>query len=79
MSGRFSFRHRLVQCPRCRRQVAAECSVCPHCDHRRAAKPARTRRSPMRAAVVIVLALLAIGGYVYLGEPGFDARVFTSR
>ncbi|AQH01722.1 hypothetical protein A9R05_23385 [Burkholderia sp. KK1] len=76
MSGRFSYRHRLVQCPRCRRQLAADCSVCPHCAHRRARKLART---PVRAVVVVVLALLAIGGYVYLGEPGFDARTFISR
>ncbi|MFM0322226.1 hypothetical protein [Caballeronia glebae] len=75
MSGRFSFRHRLVQCPRCRRQVGAALSVCPHCDFHRVQKaepvqplpppapePVATWRVPrlsLRSALVIVLALLA--------------------
>lgn len=40
MSGRFSFRHRLVQCPRCRRPMAADSPVCPHCDFHRMPKSA---------------------------------------
>ncbi|MDR5789580.1 MULTISPECIES: hypothetical protein [Caballeronia] len=75
MSGHFSFGHRLVHCPRCRRQVGATLSVCPHCDfHRvRKARPERQlpppvqepvviRRAPLvslRSALVILLALLA--------------------
>jgi hypothetical protein len=38
MSGPFSFRNRLVQCPRCRRQVAVGMNVCPHCDFHRVRK-----------------------------------------
>ncbi|SAK55739.1 hypothetical protein AWB76_02222 [Caballeronia temeraria] len=75
MSGRFSFRHRLVQCPRCRRQVGANLGVCPHCDFHRVRKPepvrplpaaapepvdiGRAPRASLRWALVIVLALLA--------------------
>ncbi|SAK76479.1 hypothetical protein AWB80_04487 [Caballeronia pedi] len=78
MSGRFSFRHRLVQCPRCRRQVAADSSVCPHCDFHRKPKASR-KRAPLRMALVVVLALLAIGGCLYLGESGIDTHLFLSR
>jgi hypothetical protein len=38
MSGPFSFGKRLVQCPRCRRQVAVGLNVCPHCDFHRVRK-----------------------------------------
>ncbi|WP_321792663.1 hypothetical protein [Caballeronia sp. J97] len=64
MSGRFSFRHRLVQCPRCRRQVGAYLSVCPHCDFHRTRNPEPDPVGPapriwLRPALVIVIALLA--------------------
>lgn len=98
MSGRFSFRHRLVQCPRCRRPVAADSPVCPHCDYHRMPKKALAsrlpapghapehrvtarsserpaRRSPLRALLVIVMALLAISGYVSLRESGLETRL----
>jgi type IV secretory pathway TrbF-like protein len=65
--------------------MAADVSVCPHCEFDRMRNPERgsrrhhAARTPLRAVVVIVLALLAIGGYVYLSEPALDAPLFTSR
>ncbi|MDR5784152.1 hypothetical protein QCE63_32540 [Caballeronia sp. LZ065] len=95
MGARFSFRHRLKQCPRCRRPVGADVPVCPHCDfHRlpeRAFVPrlpapanlphasrvvrAARRRTPLRAVLVLVMALLAISGYISLREAGIETRL----
>jgi hypothetical protein len=100
MSARFSFRHRLKQCPRCRRPVGADVPVCPHCDFHRlpqrafvprlpapanldqeprvasaARKTTRTFHTPLRAVLVVVMALLAISGYISLREGGMETRL----
>ncbi|SAL05884.1 hypothetical protein AWB78_07756 [Caballeronia calidae] len=83
-----------MQCPRCRRTVAANFRICPHCDfHREQEKTvprsrllahssgqpvARASRRPeqrtrLRVVLAVVLAVLAIGGYVSVGTPGLDA------
>jgi hypothetical protein len=83
MGRHFSFMRRIVQCEHCRRPVAARTPVCPHCNHRRlrltvaarSSGKAGSSRFPVRTLLVVIVALLAIGGYVSLRDSRLDSRI----